>query len=288
MAALSSLAAAGAAVALGASLAAPAAAAVPLSPATSLEPSRALFGDRIAAVATVAVDGSAVDPAGVRSVAGFGPLDTLSEPVVERERRGDVTILRYRWEVACLSEDCVPSSAPRSVKLPPLRVTATRRDGGSVSTSVPWPALSIAGRVSAKEAAATPLPFRLETQLPAPSYRAAPRTLEIALGATAAISLFGALLLAARELARLRQRRFEDRLAALSPLERALLLAREAERRGPDDRRRALSLLARVLGGPGSSGLGSDASQLAWSPPTPSPEQIESVAAAVEREVEPE
>ncbi len=209
----------------------------------------------------------------------------LSGPVVERERRGGLTILRYRWEVACLSEDCVPSTAPRPVKLPPLRLTATRRDGGSVSTSVPWPALSIAGRVSAKEAAATPPPFRLETQLPAPSYRAAPRTLEIVLDSVAALLVLGALLLAARELARLRRRRFEERLAGLSPLERALLLAREAQRRGPDDRRRALGLLARVLGGPGS-GLGGDASELAWSPPAPSPEQIESVAGAVEREIE--
>lgn len=273
-----------AAVVLGLLLAGPAAAGGPLSPTASLQPSRALFADRIAAVATVVVDRAAIDPADVRAVAAFGPLDTLSGPVVERSNRGGLTVVRFRWEVACLSQECVPSAAAQPVAMPPLRVTAQRRGGGRVGSVVRWPALSIVGRATARDVAAATPPFRLETQLPPPSYRAAPATLATVLDAVAVASVLAVLLLATREISHRRRRREEERLALLSPLERALVLLREAVQRGPGDRRRALNLLARVLGGPGSR-LGGAASELAWSPPEPSPEQIESVVGEVERTV---
>ena len=275
-----------AAFVIGAVLAGPgaAAAAGPLSPTTSLDPGPALFGDRITATATVLIDGAAVDPAGVHAVAAFGPLDLLSGPVVERKRRGRLTVVRFRWEVACLSEECVPSAKAHPVALPPLRVTSVRRVGGRVTSIARWPALSITGRVSAGEAAASPPPFRLETELPPPSYRASPGTLEAIFDAVAAALVLAAGLLIARELVLLRRRREEERFALLSPLERALLLAREAQRRGPADRRRALSLLARVLRTTGSR-LGGATAELAWSPPEPSAEQVEAVVGAVEREI---
>ena len=279
-----------AAVALGALLASAAAAAAgPLSAGSmstvaSLQPSRALVADRIAAVATVVVDRAAVDPAAVRAVAAFGALDVLSGPVVERSGRGGQTVLRFRWELACLSQECVPSATVRRLALPPLRLTATRRNGRILASVTRWPALSIAGRVSAGEAAAAIPPFRLETELSPPSYRVAPGTLRVALAAVAAAITAALLLLAARELVSRRTRREEERLALATPLERALRLAREAELRGPADRRKALSLLARVLGGAGSS-VGGPASELAWAPPEPSPAQIGSVVDEVEREV---
>ena len=98
--------------------------------------------------------------------------------------------------------------------------------------------------------------------------------------------MIAAILLVARELARRRRRREEERLAALSPLERALALAREAERRGPVERRKALGLLARVLGGR-EARLAGTAAELAWSPQRPSPEQVEALVGDVEREVGP-
>ncbi len=188
--------------------------------------------------------------------------------------------VRFRWTVACLSEDCVPGASPRTIVLPPVRLT------GTVSETAPWPVLTMTGRVTAKEAAAARPPFRLETQLPHPSYRIAPEELALALDLLAGALVLGAGLLVARELARRRRRHEEERLAALSPLERALIFAREAERRGPVERRKALGLLARVLGGR-EDRLAGTASELAWSSRKPSPEQVESLVGDVEREVGP-
>jgi hypothetical protein len=249
--------AAAAAVAL--VFAGPAAAAAPM---TALSPSRALFGDRITATVTVAP--------GVRVIADFGPLDVLAGPV--RTRTG------LTWMVACLSEDCVPSRASRQIVLPPVRLI------GTTSARVPWPPLTIVSRISAEDAAAATPSFRLETQLPRPTYRVSPGGLALGLDLLAAGLVLAAALLVARELVRRRRRREEARLAALSPLERALLYAREAERRGPVDRRKALGLLARVLGGRAEP-LAGTASELAWSPQRPSPEQVASLVGDVEREV---
>lgn len=256
MAALRLAAAAAVALALAGSAAA--------APTATLSPSEALFGDRITATVTA--------PEGTRVVADFGPLDVLSGP--KRTGTG------LAWTVACLSEDCVPGAAPRRIVLPPVRLT------GTASETVPWPVLTIAGRVTPKQAAAARPPFRLETQPPRPSYRVAPGTLALVLDIVAAALVLVAALLLGLELARRRRRREEERFAALSPLERALLFAREAERRGPVERRKALGLLARVLG-VREEQLAGTASELAWSPEKPSPEQVESLVGDVEREVGP-
>lgn len=266
-------------------LAGPAASATPLAAVTALQPTHALFADRITAVATIAVDRATLDPGRVHAVAAFEPLDVVAGPAVERKDIGGRTMLRFRWQVACLSEGCVPSKTGRRVVLPPLRVTATRRDGEPVGSAARWPRLTITGRISAKQAAAATPPFRLETQLPSPTYRAGPGTLQSLLEALAALLLAILLLLTAREILVRRRRRGAEYLASLSPLARALLLAREAEHRDPADRRKALGLLARVLGS--SEGLGRTASELAWSPPEPLPGQIESVVGEVERRTEP-
>ncbi len=121
---------------------------------------------------------------------------------------------------------------------------------------------------------------------PAPRTASPRAALALALDVLAGALLLVAALLVARELARRRRRRAEERLAALSPLERALSYAREAERRGPVERRLALGLLARVLGGR-EERLAGTASELAWAPQKPSPEQVESLVGDVEREVGP-
>lgn len=253
----------------------------PLAASTSLEPAAPRFADQITATATVVVDDD-VDPKTLRAVAGFGPLEVLSGPVVERRARGGRTEVGFRWELVCLSEDCVPGNRPRGVALPPLRVSGTRDDGSSVTSAVRWPAFAIRSRLTTAEARAATPPFRRETGLPATTYRVAPGTLATLLDVIAAVFLLVAALLGVRGLVRARRRRVEERHARLTPLERALLYAREAARRGPADRRRALGLLGRVLGGTGSA-LGGAASQLAWSPPEPSPDQVESVVDDVER-----
>jgi hypothetical protein len=257
----------------------------PLAVSVSWRPARALFGDRVAAVAVVSADPAAVDPATIRAPGSFGALDALSAPEIERAEAGGRAVVRFRWQVSCLGEGCAPGARPRAVKVPPLRVVATTRGGGTVAVSAAWPALTVAGRVPASALAAAIPPFRAETGLPPPSYRLAPATLEWLLAAIAAALVAALAVPAGLALRGRARRRRAGRLAALPPLERALLLAREARRRGPPDRRRALGLLARVVGGP-ASGLGGPVSELAWGPGEPAPEQITAAVETVEREAE--
>jgi hypothetical protein len=258
------------------------AAATPLSVSTSLDPGRARFADAIDAAATVLVDPEAIDPSDVEVVAAFDPLEVLTGPVTVREARGGRTEISVRWRIACLDEDCVPGDVPRSLRLPPLRVTAVRADGTRVASVVRWPVVTITGRVSRAEAGAAVPPLRRQTGLPPPGYRVSPGSLAAVLDAMTAVLLLAALVVGLRAALRFRRRRAAERFARLTPLERALLYAREAQRREPADRRRALGLLGRVLGGTGDA-LGGAASQLAWSARDPSPEQIASLVGDVER-----
>lgn len=252
-----------------------------LASSSSLDPPAPRFGDQVDATASVVV-GDGVDAGSLRAVGGFGPLEIVSGPVVDRRERDGRTEVSFRWVVVCLSEDCAPGERPRTIALPALRVTGKTTDGSPVATAVRWPRLSVVGRVTAAEAGAASPPLRRETTLPSPTYRASPGAVAATLDVLAAVLLAAAAALGARGLVRRRRRRAEERLARLTPLERALLYARESEGRPPDDRRRALGLLGRVLGGSGNP-LGGTASRLAWSPPEPSVAEVETVVDDVER-----
>jgi hypothetical protein len=252
-----------------------------LASSSSLEPPAPRFGDHVAATATVVV-GDDVDAASLRAVGGFGPLEIVSGPDVDRREQDGRAEVAFRWVLVCLSEDCVPGEGVRRIALPPLRVTGETTNGSPVATVVRWPRLSVVGRVTPAEAGAASPPLRRETTLPSPTYRASPGAVAATLDVLAAVLLAAAAALGVRGLVRRRRRQAEERLARLTPLERALLYARESERRPPDDRRRALGLLGRVLGGSGSP-LGGAASRLAWSPPEPSVAEVETVVDDVER-----
>jgi hypothetical protein len=73
--------------------------------------------------------------------------------------------------------------------------------------------------------------------------------------------------------------------APLTGLERALALAREAEERPTPDRRRALGLLARLLGSrdPHLAGAADD---LAWSAPPPTSDAVADLVTQVEQKVD--
>jgi hypothetical protein len=70
----------------------------------------------------------------------------------------------------------------------------------------------------------------------------------------------------------------------LTGLARAVALAREAERRPTPDRRRALGLLARLLGARDAQ-LAGAADDLAWSAPAPTPDALAELVSEVEHEV---
>ena len=209
------------------------ASAAPFAPSTSLDPATPNFADRVTATATVVVDRGEVDPGSLRAVGGFGPLEVLAGPDVQRHDVGaGKTAVDFRWIVACLDEDCVPGDAPRTIALPPLRLSGTREDGSQATVVVRWPALAIAGRVSRAEAGKATPPFRRETGLPQASYRVSPDQLANVLDILAVVLVGAAGVIGARAL-----------LPHAAP-------SRARAARSPDPARARAALRTRVRGAP--------------------------------------
>jgi hypothetical protein len=257
-----------------------------LSVATSISPSPAFFGDLVTARTEVLVDSARVDPASVRVEADFVPYAATSVPLHSSTRSGSIVALGYRFSISCLSSECVPGPGIRRIVLPLVVVRARLRDGRAILVRASWPRLALAPRVDDSELRTTPLGWRNQLAVPPVSYRASPSTLLAALLACAAALGLGALALIAAEYARWSRLR-HTRASAPSRLGLALALARESMRRNPDDRRKALALLARVLAGKDSDAdrLAAAAEQLAWSRGRPDPDRVGALADEVEREV---
>jgi hypothetical protein len=134
------------------------------------------------------------------------------------------------------------------------------------AASIEWPPLRAAGRIDPDELENAALRAELRN-LPPPSYRVSPRTVEVvalvlaALFAAAAAILILRLLPLDRLAARLGARWVDKR----SPLEQALALVRESSASGSSEEgRRALERLAVELRRTHPA-LAEDASRLAWS-----------------------
>jgi hypothetical protein len=236
-----------------------------------LVPAQVEFGDELTArvVATVA----AKDAGKVHIAQSLAPLSQLGDPVLRIEREGSLAVVVQTTQVACLTQACVADSGTSTVKLPLARVTV-----GSSTSSVPWPQLTVQGRVTKSAVAASSTALRADSSPPGVTYRIAPNTLAWLLAAVAALLAALAIAGGGRELMRAAARR----RPAVDPLQRALALAREAERRPPPDRRVALDLLARVLGRTSPDAI----SDTAWSAPEPSPTALSAIVDEVERERE--
>ena len=257
-----------------------------LSVAASIAPSPAFFGDPLAARIEVLLDSARVDPASVRLEADLVPYSATGVPLRSSSRSGAVVALGYRFAISCLSAECVPGPGIRQVVLPIVVVRARLRDGRETVVRASWPRIALAPRVDEAALRTTPLGWRNQLAVPPVSYRASPGTLIAVLLACAAALGLAALAIVSAEYAR-RTRMRRTRTSAPSRLGLALALARESMRRNPDDRRKALALLARVLAGKDSDAdrLASAAEQLAWSRGRPDPDRVGALADEVEREV---
>ncbi|MEP6977024.1 MAG: hypothetical protein ABI948_03110 [Thermoleophilia bacterium] len=257
-----------------------------LSVATSISPSPAFFGDLLTAGTEVLVDSARVDPASVRVETDFVPYAATSVPLRSSTRSGSIVALGYRFSISCLSSECVPGPEIRRIVLPLVVVRARLRHGREIVVRESWPRLALAPRVDDSELRTTPLGWRNQLAVPAVSYRVSPGKLIALLLACAAALGLGALALVGGEYARW-TRMSHTRASAPSRLGLALALARESMRRNPDDRRKALALLARVLAGKDSEAdrLAAEAEQLAWSRGRPDPDRVGALADEVEREV---
>ena len=257
-----------------------------LAVATSVSPRPAFFGDLLTARTEVLVDATRIDPNSVRLEAEFFPYTEARAPLGSSSRSGPVVALGYRFPISCLSADCVPGPGIRRVVLPLLVVRARLRDGHETVVRKTWPQIALAPRVDQTALRTSPLGWHRQLALPPVSYRAAPGTLLAVILACAAALALGALAIVVVEYTRWTRLR-DMRAGALSRVGLALALARESMRRNPDDRRKALALLARVLAGknPDADRLAAAAEQLAWSRGRPDPDRVGALADEIEREV---
>jgi hypothetical protein len=246
---------------------------------TSITPSPAFFGDLVTARAEVMVDRRRIDPDRVRIEAEFAPYSLVGRPQESRTESGRTTAIDVRYTLQCLVAACLPK--PGGIALPKLRLST---ESSTVSAS--WPRVDVVSRVEPAALATDPPPWRQQVALPAVSYRVEPGRLAAVLTLAAAVLALGAFALVGREAAR-RRRLLVDRARFRSALARALDLARASAARGPDDRRRALALLARVLAFDPNRGrrLAPAAARLAWGRSEPSPTGLEALVDEIERAV---
>jgi hypothetical protein len=257
--------------------AAPSAQAAPARVSAALDRDTVEFADPVTATVTVFLEQGAA-PGGVRVHASVSPLTQLGGARVSDTTRAGARTVTYSVRASCLDQRCLSTTGgakrialrPAVVEIGSQRVTAT------------WPVLEVRGRVSRADVARTHPPMRSDASPPAVTYRIAPARLALALDAAAALLAAAGLLLAGWTAVSLLRRR--RRAAPPSGLGRALALAREAQRRAPPDRRRALGLLARLLDArhPRLAGTADD---LAWSAPPPTPDALADLVTRVEHEV---
>jgi hypothetical protein len=251
---------------------------------TSIAPSPLFFGDPVTARAEVLVNRRQLDPDTVRIEADFAPFSLVGRPQESRSDSGQTTSIERRYTLQCLVESCLPQ--PGGIALPKLQVHAAASSDNLVTYNESWPRVHVVSRVAPAALASDPPPWRQELALPAVSYRLEPGAVAAALTLVAVLLALGAFALLAREVTR-RRRLLLERARFRSTLARALDLARASASRGPDDRRRALALLARVLAFDPNGGrrLAPAAARLAWGRAEPSPTGLESLVEEVERTV---
>ena len=249
---------------------------------TSFAPPAVRFGDRVVARVVVTADRGALDTSKLLVTQDVAPLTSLGPAHVTRTTRGGLLVVSYELPAVCLSDSCLTQTGSKLLHLPPARAQAPRTSGGGVAhAESAWPALTIGRRVTAADLKPSRPPFRADTTAPAVTYRIAPHTLVLLLSALAAALAAAGVAFAAWQVAALRRIPKPD---TRSVLERALALVREAESQPVEDRRRAVGFLARVLHRRDEK-LARVADDLAWSEPTPAPDELAALADRVGNEV---
>jgi hypothetical protein len=250
----------------------------PITVKRSLSTSAALFGDPVEAEVDVYSDDARIAARSVRVSTSFEPY-RVTATRVDRRHQGDVSLLRTRISLECLSQACLPPRGKaRVLRFPPFAV-AYRNGGREQRVLVPWEPLQVSSRLPADTKArvgivdSAPL---LESR-----FERSPQTLRaVFLLAAAVLGLAGAALVVtafwpSSYLAQRRQRR-------LSPLERSLQQV-EAAAEGDDEaaRRRTLDDLATHLGEIPSPSLEIRTRALAWGQGPPDPEELTHLAEQV-------
>jgi hypothetical protein len=258
---------------------------VPLAATASVSPNVVYFADPLTARIDIAVDTHKVDPDRVRIATDFGPFDRLSQHKV-RSDAGRITSIRETYRLRCLSRECVqilPSvaaaaggakpSGRRETEFPPAQVYVQGRSSVQ-PILLQWPTVESVTRVNQAESQLQTFFYHADLTPPARSYALSPSGLLWLLFVVALALAAVPVAIALRRVREYRRVRGPAPRQELAPLERALRLLDWANRQPEGEkRRRALELVALELEREGRGELGDEARALAWSPPSPPPEQ---------------
>jgi hypothetical protein len=235
------------------------------------------FADPVIATLTILAD-RALASSDIQVHEDLAPLTQLGSTRITDATRGRLRTVTYTIRASCLDQRCVTTKDSKRVTLKPVLVQVA--PGRTAKAT--WPVLQVRPRVSKADVAETRPPLRSDTSPPPVTYRVGPARLARSLEVVAAVLAAAAVLLAGwTAVALVRARR---RPVPLTGLARALALAREAERRPTPDRRRALGLLAGLLGSRDPR-LADAAEGLAWSAPDPTRDALAELVTDVEHEV---
>ncbi|HEV2591237.1 MAG TPA: hypothetical protein VGU02_05025 [Gaiellaceae bacterium] len=257
-----------------------ASAAGPLRVTTSITPGWAYFADTITARLELVVDRSQIDAGSIQVAAPFAPWEQVGEPKISTAETPETLERSIVYTLRCLDFACLPrGTTVERFQLPVVTVTAESTSQASEVVKRPWPPVRVSGRFLPPVIGSVRPQLLRETGARPIRFAVSPRRSALVFDLAGAALGLAALALAAVELTRYRARRrsaADDR----PPLVRALDLIREARSRDEADRRRAVALLARLLPEPGAER--SAATEIAWSKPTPSPEELDELAEHIE------
>lgn len=233
----------------------------------TVRPAAHHFGEPVVAELVVVADKSLVDPSTVRVNPDFTPYEPIGPRSVERTENATSVAWRIRFPLRCLREGCAPDGARRTIELPGAGVLYQFRSQGRGTAIVDWPSFEVTARVP--DTALAPQNWRANvTSLPAVTYERSATTLTVGLllGSLAfALLGIGLVWWLTRPKEALEDEVAVEEAETLTPLERALQLAREAALDGDSpDRRKALERVARELGARGLPDLADRARALAW------------------------
>lgn len=237
----------------------------------AVEPAAPLFGDTFAYVVDVEVDESRVD--GARIFNEVGPFTRVAPTRVTRSVANGVARITVTEKIACLTARCIPGAPGTAVAIPHARVTL---DG--VGAAGPPVVVWVRSRVSGDAVRASEPVFRRPAGLPPATVRLDPGRAQAGLALGGIVLLFVGILVIVVPLRRWRPAAApSDRT---DPVVRAVRLLRESAARDSPDRRRAASLVSRVIG---EGDLAVDAARVAWSRGDPGPPDAATLADRVER-----
>jgi hypothetical protein len=259
----------------------------------TLHPPVHRFGERVTAQIELTARQAELVPESGRPTAAFEPYTALGSAREELREFGALAHLRYTVTIQCLKRACLPEgqagefefgNATVEFRMPPppgRKFRDLRRD--QRRASAPWPPVKVTSWLTADDLQAARWRSNL-ADLPAPTFRVAPRWLVGGLlGAAVALVLVAAGLVN-RYVRDLVQRRAVEHEAegAAAPLEQALALVEASRLNGDvDGRRVALETLAYELRAGGESRLAGDAERLAWSAGAPGDAELQTLVATV-------